>query len=48
VVFNRRLAEQRLFLEQFCINTLMAYRINWNKVKEVLEGSRPISDLGCN
>ena len=24
------------------------YRPDWNKVKEVLRGNRPISDLGCN
>jgi hypothetical protein len=30
------------------INTPITNRPNWNKVKEILEGSRPISDLGCN
>ncbi len=30
------------------INTPITSRPNFNKVKEVLEGSRPVSDLGCN
>ena len=30
------------------INTPITNRPNWNKVKEILEGSKPISDLGCN
>lgn len=30
------------------INTPITNRPNWNIVKEVLEGSRPVSDLGCN
>ena len=30
------------------INTPITSRPNWGKVKEVLEGSRPVSDLGCN
>lgn len=29
-------------------NQPVFHRVNYNKVKEVLEGSRPISDLGCN
>jgi hypothetical protein len=24
------------------------YRTDWEKVKEVLQGERPISDIGCN
>lgn len=30
------------------INTPVKYRPNWAKVKDVLKGTRPISDLGCN
>lgn len=30
------------------INSNEIYRPDWNKVKQVLRGERPISDLGCN
>lgn len=30
------------------VNTPVKYRPNWAKVKDVLKGIRPISDLGCN
>lgn len=30
------------------INTPIKYRPNWDKVKDVLKGNRPISDLGCD
>jgi hypothetical protein len=29
------------------INTPLKYRPDWKKVQEILEGERPISDLGC-
>jgi len=29
------------------INTPVKYRPDWEKVKDVLEGKRPVSDLGC-
>ena len=33
---------------QSVVNTPVKYRPNWNKVKAVLNGTRPMSDLGCN
>jgi hypothetical protein len=30
------------------INIPVKYRTDWEKVKEILEGDRPISDLGCD
>lgn len=29
------------------IDTPITNRVNWNKVKKILKGSLPISDLGC-
>jgi hypothetical protein len=33
---------------QSTVNVPLKFRPNWNKVKEVLNGTRPISDLGCD
>ena len=33
---------------QAAVNIPVKNRPNWNKVKEVLMGTRPVSDLGCN
>ena len=38
---NNNGVQQRIIL-------MKLYSTDWNKVKEVLRGNRPISDLGCN